>query len=70
MYGQTVLARIAQCAGMEWDHDAAHSAVYDAEQTAELFCLMTNRWQVLSQLEDNGTGSGADGTQKSFFNET
>ncbi len=52
VYGQTVLARIAEAAGMEWDHEAAHSAVYDAERTAELFCLMTNRWQTLAQLDD------------------
>lgn len=44
MYGQTVLSRIAKAAGMNWDHDAAHSAIYDAEQTAELFCHMVNRW--------------------------
>lgn len=44
VYGQTVLARIAQVAGMPWDEDKAHSAVYDAERTAELFCTMVNRW--------------------------
>jgi len=44
MYGQTVLSRIAKAAGMNWDHDEAHSAIYDAEQTAELFCHMVNRW--------------------------
>ncbi len=44
-YGQTVLARAAKCAGMEWDSEAAHSAIYDTEQTAELFCRIVNRWQ-------------------------
>ncbi|MDD4915141.1 MAG: ribonuclease T [Methylococcales bacterium] len=51
IYGQTVLAKIAQAAGLEWDNGKAHSALYDAEQTAELFCLMINRWKKLSELE-------------------
>ncbi len=53
VYGQTVLARIAACAGMKWDQEAAHSAIYDAERTADLFCQMTNRWQRLAQLDDS-----------------
>jgi ribonuclease T len=36
--GQTVLARAAAVAGIDWDHESAHSAAYDAERTAELFC--------------------------------
>lgn len=44
-YGQTVLARAAKAAGMEWSHDDAHSALYDAEQTATLFCNIVNLWQ-------------------------
>ncbi len=47
-YGQTVLARAAQCAGLEWDSNEAHSAIYDTEQTARLFCTIVNRWQELS----------------------
>lgn len=43
-YGQTVLARAVQAAGYEWDNDKAHSAVYDTEQTADLFCTIVNRW--------------------------
>ena len=46
-YGQTVLARACQAAGLEWDNDEAHSAVYDANQTAELFCRIINRWERL-----------------------
>jgi len=53
MYGQTVLARIGERAGIEWDHEAAHSAIYDAERTADLFCIMTNRWQSLANLDDS-----------------
>ena len=43
-YGQTVLARIAEVAGMTWDEGQAHSAIYDAEQTAEIFCRIVNQW--------------------------
>lgn len=43
-YGQTVLARAAIAAGLEWDQDQAHSARYDAERTADLFCDIVNRW--------------------------
>lgn len=44
-YGQTVLARAAEAAGLGWDNEAAHSAAYDAEMTADLFCAIANRWQ-------------------------
>ncbi|MDQ3288493.1 MAG: ribonuclease T [Pseudomonadota bacterium] len=43
-YGQTVLARAVQAAGFEWHADEAHSAVYDTERTAELFCRIVNAW--------------------------
>ena len=43
-YGQTVLARAMQAAGFEWNAEEAHSAVYDAEQTAKLFCRIANAW--------------------------
>lgn len=41
--GQTVLAKALAVAGLEWDQSSAHSAVYDAERTAEIFCLICNR---------------------------
>ena len=41
-YGQTVLSRAAQAAGLEWDNQEAHSAIYDAEMTARLFCKIIN----------------------------
>jgi len=47
-YGQTVLARAVQAAGFEWNSEKAHSAIYDAEQTAELFCIIINRWNEFS----------------------
>ncbi len=51
-YGQTVLARAAHEAGLEWDSREAHSAIYDAQKTAELFCAVVNRWGML-QRSDN-----------------
>ncbi len=42
-FGQTVLARAVAAAGMPWDSSMAHSAIYDAERTAELFCIVVNR---------------------------
>ncbi len=44
-YGQTVLSRAVQMAGMAWDEHEAHSAIYDTEKTAELFCGIVNHWQ-------------------------
>ncbi len=44
-YGQTVLARAVQAAGFSWDNNAAHSAIYDTEKTADLFCSVVNQWQ-------------------------
>jgi ribonuclease T len=46
-YQETVLAKIAKAAGLEWDDERAHSALYDAEVTAELFCRIVNRWKQL-----------------------
>lgn len=46
-YGQTVLSRACEEAGIEFDDGAAHSARYDAEKTAELFCRIVNRWRDL-----------------------
>lgn len=43
-YGQTVLARAAEAAGIQWESDRAHSAAYDAERTADLFCAIVNQW--------------------------
>ncbi|MCG6965142.1 MAG: ribonuclease T [Chromatiaceae bacterium] len=44
-YGQTVLARAVIAAGIAWDASEAHSAIYDTQKTAELFCHIVNRWQ-------------------------
>lgn len=44
-FGQTVLSRAAKAAGFEFDEDAAHSAAYDAEVTADVFCEIVNRFR-------------------------
>lgn len=46
-YGQTVLAKACKAAGMEFDNREAHSALYDTQQTAELFCGIINKWKAL-----------------------
>jgi len=45
--GQTVLARAVPMAGIDWDPNQAHGALYDAEKTAELFCRILNQWREL-----------------------
>ena len=45
VFGQTVLARAAKAAGMAWDSSEAHSAIYEAERTADLFCKIVNLWE-------------------------
>jgi ribonuclease T len=37
------LSRAVTAAGFEWQDDRAHSALYDAEMTARLFCSVVNR---------------------------
>jgi len=46
-FGQTVLARACEAAQIPFCNRSAHHALYDAERTAELFCLIVNRWQAL-----------------------
>lgn len=43
-FGQTVLSRAVEASGRAWDDNDAHSAIYDAEQTAALFCRVLNMW--------------------------
>jgi len=44
-FGQTVLSRAVTAAGFEWHDDRAHSALYDAEMTARVFCTVVNRFR-------------------------
>ncbi len=50
IYGQTVLAKAAKAAGIAFDTNEAHSAIYDAQKTAELFCIMLNVWKDKAEL--------------------
>lgn len=43
-YGQTVLARACAAANIPFDNREAHSALYDAQRTAELYCAIVNQW--------------------------
>jgi len=52
-FGQTVLARAVQAAGLDWAQDEAHSARYDAERTAQLFCCIVNRWHELAGIPES-----------------
>lgn len=44
-YGHTVLSEACARADIGFDRDQAHSALYDAERTAELFCAVVNAWE-------------------------
>jgi ribonuclease T len=44
-YGQTVLAKACLVAGIDFNGDEAHSAIYDAEKTAALFCAIINNFK-------------------------
>ena len=58
-YGQTVLSPAVLAAGHTFDSREAHSAVYDAERTAELFCSVVNRWRQLELFEQAHNGLDA-----------
>ena len=49
-FGQTVLSRAVKAAGFEWNEEAAHSAAYDAEITADVFCEVVNRFEPIFEL--------------------
>lgn len=55
VYGQTVLAKAIKAAGIDWDNQEAHSARYDAEKTAELFCTIVNTWEILKRSAQTQT---------------
>jgi ribonuclease T len=46
-YGQTVLAKACQEAGVDFNTSEAHTADYDTRKTAELFCGIVNKWRHL-----------------------
>lgn len=57
--GETVLAKAVRAAGMSFDKNAAHSAIYDAEKTADLFCWIVNRWHQLGGWKGKNVGNVA-----------
>lgn len=46
-FGETVLVKACEAANIAFDRAAAHSAAYDAQKTAELFCYIVNHWKTL-----------------------
>jgi len=50
-YGQTVLSRACESAGIDFNNEEAHSAQYDCEKTADVFCSIVNRWRELGGLK-------------------
>jgi ribonuclease T len=57
-YGQTVLSRAAIAAGLTWDAGSAHSAAYDAQRTADLFCAICNEFRPLYEAGLNRLAAG------------
>ena len=53
-FGQTVLSRAVEASGRAWDAREAHSAVYDTERTADLFCDVVNHWKRMAELTHGG----------------
>lgn len=47
VFGHTVLAKACEIAHIPFDLKEAHSALYDTEKTAMLFCEIVNRWKRL-----------------------
>lgn len=47
VFGQTVLAKACNRAGIIFNTNKAHSALYDTECTAALFCELVNKWKRL-----------------------
>jgi ribonuclease T len=58
-YGQTVLARACAAAGIPFDAAEAHSALYDCDRSADLFCNIVNRWLELGGWQDFNPGPQA-----------
>lgn len=60
--GQTVLAKACMAAKIDFNNNEAHSALYDTEKTAELFCFIVNKWRDLGgwPLIDEDTAHAAN----------
>ncbi|QJR79903.1 ribonuclease T [Alteromonas pelagimontana] len=64
--GQTVLVKACRAAGIEFDQKEAHSALYDANRTAELYCYIVNRYKALGgwPLSTGGDSSDTSDSQE------
>lgn len=51
-YGQTVLSKACEAAGIDFDNSEAHNARYDTEKTADLFFGIVNRWKEMGGWTD------------------
>lgn len=49
-FGQTVLSRACDAAGIDFNNEEAHSAQYDCDKTADLFCYIVNKWRELGGI--------------------
>ncbi|WP_208609994.1 ribonuclease T [Gilliamella mensalis] len=71
VFGQTVLAKACQVAQITFDHKQAHSALYDTQKTAILFCKIVNRfkslggWPLSFMDRDENLEMDLDNTRKS-----
>lgn len=46
IFGKTVLAKALRASKIGFDINEAHSAIYDAKQTAALFCYIVNKFKL------------------------
>lgn len=65
-YGHTVLARTCVMAGLGFDNNHAHSALYDTQKTAELFCKVFNELPMLTTIQGSDTDE-AEATEHSII---
>ena len=66
-FGQTVLSRAVKAAGLEWDDKSAHSAAYDAEITADVFCEVVNRFEPIYDRLSRSANQADQDSSSSFF---
>src|SRR6187431_1022674 len=59
-FGQTVLSRATQAAGLEWNSGEAHSAAYDAERTADIFCMVCNQFRPIYEAASQRLAAATD----------
>ena len=64
-FGQTVLARACKAAGLEFDGKDAHSALYDTQKTAELFCHILNNYPMLANAMNAEPEPSGEATEES-----